>query len=184
IAVHPQPAPSAVDPWPGDAAEAPALIALFSRGDLLSARASEVLATRGAAAVRDLVAALTSDIAEVRQYAARTLGAIATGEPALDALVRRLSDEVWEVRWDAEEAIVRFGSAGIEAVLEELTHAAPDARFNQAVLHVLERAPMDMWETLKPVVQTLRSGDSALSAPIAAAKAIQTLRRAEPAAVG
>jgi nucleotide-binding universal stress UspA family protein len=177
IAVHPKPIAPAEDPWPGDNAATAELISMFARADLLSTRAVDVLTQRGAAAVPELVNALSDDTAEVRQYAARTLGAIATGQLAVEALVSRLSDEVWEVRWDAEEALVQFGEAGVQAVLESLVHAAPDARRHQAVLHVLEKAPMGLWEMLKPVLQALRSRDGALSTPITAAKALQRLRQ-------
>jgi nucleotide-binding universal stress UspA family protein len=176
IAIHPLPVAAAEEPWPGEDASPTDLIKLFARGDLLSTRAMEALTKRGAPAIPDLVDALSSDSVEVRQFAARTLGAIGTGKAALHALVQRLSDEVWEVRWEAEEALAHFGEAGVEAVLEALMHAPPDARFDLAVLHVLDRAPMEHWDTLKPVVHALRTRDSSLSAPIAAAKALRKLQ--------
>ena len=177
IVIHPQPVTLAAEPWPGDEAATRELIRLFNRGDLLSVRAMDLLTRRGATAVPELVEALSSHrSSETRQYAARALGLIAS-PAALPALVTSLSDDTWEVRWEAEEALARFGKPGVEAVMEALLHVPPDARFRLAVLHVLERAPMDLWETLKPVVHALRGRESELSAPLEASKAMRKLKR-------
>jgi len=121
----------------------------------------------------ELVKALSNCTAEVRQFAARTLGSI-HDEAALPALVTHLSDDV-EVRREAAEPLVRVGNAGVQAVLEAVMHSAPDERHNLAVLHVLEGAPMELWQVLKPVVHALRGPESALAGPIAAAKALRQL---------
>ena len=68
-----------------------------------------------------------------------------------------------------------LGEAGVRAVLEAVMHSAPDERHNLAVLHVLEGAPMELWQVLKPVVHALRGPESALAGPIAAAKALRQL---------
>ena len=175
VAVHPQPVMRAADPWPGDEAATRELIRLLGRGDVLAVRAMDVLTARGAAAVPELIGALSHRQADTRQFAARALGLIAD-PAALPALVSCLSDDIWEVRWEAEEALVRFREAGVQAVLEALLHATPDGRFRAAVLHVLERAPLDLWQTLKPVVHALRGNESELSGPIAASKALHKLK--------
>ena len=176
IAIHPKLSKTAEDAWPGDDAATPDLIRLLARGDVLSTRAVDVLSGRGARAVPELIAALSSPAAETRQFAARTLGLI--GDPAAaDALAERLSDDVWEVRWEAEEAMVRLKQAGVIAALTDLTHTVPDARHSLAALHVLEGAPLELWEVLKPVTHALRGRERELTAPIAAAKALRKIQQ-------
>ena len=174
VAIHPLPVTDASHPWPGDDAPSGDLIPLLGRGDVLSTKAMEVLVRRGGQVVPQLITSLSSPIAELRQHAARTLGAVA--DPmAVPALVERLSDNVWEVRWEAEEALVQFRDEGVRAVLESVVHAVPDRRRNLSVLHVLERAPMHLWETLKPVIHALQSHESDMAAPLAAAKAVRNM---------
>lgn len=176
IAVHPRASATADDPWPGDDAPAERLISLFARRDLLSAQAVEVLVGRGTTAVPELLKALSSHSSDVRHFAARALGKIGD-ESALDALVKCLEDDSFEVRWEAEEALVQFGGPGVKAVLEAIVHAVPDERVNRAMLHVLDRAPMELWAVLKPVVQAMRSPESSLAGPLAAAKVLSQFRQ-------
>src|SRR5579884_65231 len=176
VAVHPLPASAAHEPWVGEDATTPALIDLLARGDRLSAQAAEVLTKRGAAVVPELVQALKGGAPEARQYAARILGRIGD-QSALADLLDRLSDDVWEVRWEAEEAVARFGEPGVEAALHVAATAPADQRRNQALAHILERAPFELMPTVKPVIAALLSSESAVTAPIAAAKALERMAK-------
>ncbi|MFI5268285.1 MAG: universal stress protein [Chloroflexota bacterium] len=176
VAVRPQRASPEDTAWPGDDAAPQELIRLFARGDTLSRQASEVLAGRGNAAVPALLAALGNAEPFVRQYALRTLGSIGD-DISLDAIAARLSDVTFAVRWEAAEALIKFQDRGVTAVLSRLTHEPLDARLAVTLAHVLESAPIELHAVLKPVIRELRSAESNISAPIAAAAALAEISK-------
>jgi hypothetical protein len=177
VAIHPS-LPSGVA-WPGDDASAEALIQLFQRGDVLSAQAFRALTDRGPSVVPDLVEAAHSSDVETRQFAVRTLGAI-KDERALPVLVQRLKDGNPEVRWEAAEAVIPLGEAGVREVLRLAIHERSDQWLYSAVLHVLRSAPVRLRHIVKPVIQAARSLERAVTMPIAAERAVEALDRPIP----
>lgn len=162
-------------PWPGNQAEPADLICLFARRDTLSLEAAAVLVGRGREAVPAVIAALTDSDAAIRQYALRVLAGI--GDPgSLSSILQRLDDEVFEVRWEAGEAVEAFGEAGVRALLSLLTQKPVDARLASHAVYVLDRAPMYLHEAVKPVLEALRSDDPPLGAPLAAEAALRRLK--------
>ncbi|MBV8084618.1 MAG: universal stress protein [Chloroflexi bacterium] len=178
VALHPQ-VPAEEAPTTGPEMPTDKLIGLFPRGDAISVRAMRTLVDRGGPAVPALVEALRTGKTETKVFAARALGRI-KDEQALPLLVEELANPVWEIRWEAEEAIARYGQPGIEATLRLAQTAALDSRLNISLLHVFERTPIRYYETLKPVIEALHSPVYELAVPVAAAKALQELRTAEP----
>jgi nucleotide-binding universal stress UspA family protein len=176
VAVRPQRAGPEDTAWPGDDARPEELIRLFARGDTLSRQASEVLAARGSAVLPQLMAALGHPEPFVRQYALRTLGSIGD-DTSLDAITDRLNDVTFTVRWEAAEALIAFERRGITAVLSRLMHEPLDARRAMTMVHVLEGAPTQLHAVLKPVIRELRSAESNISAPVAAAAALAEISK-------
>jgi len=87
---------------------------------------------RAAEAFRPALAALDEPRELVRLRATQALGKI--GDPhAIPALLRKLDDEMYDVRYAAEDALVNFGPASLDALRSAYRRAPPRAQ-----AHLLE----------------------------------------------
>jgi hypothetical protein len=176
VAIHPRMGITKHETWPGDDAATSELIALFDREGALSTRAVETLITRGPEAVPELLEATTAPKPAVRRHAAKALGKI-RDERTVQPLVELLRDRAWDVSWEAGESLIRFGDEGMKAVLEDVVKAPADQRYNLAVAHVLEGAPLHLIHYMQPVLHALHSPEHSVTVPIAASKALQEIAR-------
>ena len=97
---------------------------------------------------------------------------------ASPGLVRALEDENMEVRWLAAEALIALRRDGIVPLLEALEHR-PDSLFLRQgahhVLHALEKDHLLNESTIE-LLETIRTLDADVAVPLAARKALETLR--------
>lgn len=116
---------------------APALVgALASEDWTLRSIASETLTALGSAAVPAIVTELSADDAERRTEAAKILGGIGSGATqAAPALAGQLTDEDWNVRYEASEALLAIGPTeeGLGAITKVLAGASSEDSRQAAV---------------------------------------------------
>ncbi len=150
------------------------LIEMFTRRDTLANDALAIVVDRGAKAVPELLSKLRADKPAMRQMAVRALGQICQTDTAT-RLVDMLSDDDFEVRWEAAKALSRFGDRGIEATLTAIIHRPLDRRIAQSYEHVLSGSGAKFHDVVRPVMQALQSAEFTLEAPIAAQRALQAM---------
>jgi HEAT repeat protein len=94
------------------------------------------LVNRGAESLHSLIAALDSDIVEIRWRAAAALGWIGDAR-AIQPLVRRGHGEGYEAKYNIVWALGQIGHADAITPLMEIIHAGdtelPDIRYNAAL---------------------------------------------------
>lgn len=134
----------------------------------------------GKPAVPFLVELLFDPNRYVRWEACKALGTIK--DPlAADALAKALDDENVEVRWLAAEALIALGERAIVPLLHVL-----EVRFNSIfvrqsanhVLHALKKEGLLDHELLA-VLDTLRYMEPRISVPVAARKALESIRKSK-----
>jgi HEAT repeat protein len=119
----------------GAAALGPLQSALATGGEMVSARAGEVLAGLGEMAVDNAISGLASEAAPERAASARALGQPRAAQ-AVEALITRLGDADSVVRIAAVRALGEIGgSQAIEALLK--VAQSPDAALRAAVADAL-----------------------------------------------
>lgn len=160
------------------AEEPGALIATFASGDVrVRAAARRALVELGPLAREPLVAALRSPNHTVRWEAAKALSELA--DPASGpALVQALTDERFDVRWLAAVGLIALGQAGLVPLLQALEHASWDrVLLRDGARHIL-RAQLGgpHGHALAPVVTALEGPEPAVTAPLAAYRALGALR--------
>ncbi|HOJ76422.1 MAG TPA: HEAT repeat domain-containing protein [Phycisphaerae bacterium] len=138
-------------------------------------KARVMLVELGPASVAALSDALSSPHPQVRWEAAKTLTELA--DPAATAmLIRTLRDEDSGIRWVAAEALIAIGKPVIRPLLNALAHEHGSPEFREAVHHVLHDLRNSRnRRVIEPVLEALSGPAPAVSAPVAAMKALRKI---------
>ncbi len=153
------------------------IAALGNRDILVRTSACNELIARGDTVVADLMTALQSPNGNVRREAAVALRALSAPQAAT-ALVQTLSDERFDVRWIAAEALIGLGTIGLRPLLQALTTAPWDAiRLRESTHHILRvlASYHQLYPILSPVVAALEGLEPGLTVPLAAHRAVEAL---------
>ncbi len=135
------------------------------------------LVQRGNAAVPDLLKALQNSNGQIQWEAARALEEIRDPSSA-PVLVDALTDENFLVRWVASEALANLQKDGLPPLLHALVKQPDSAwlrRGAHRVFHALAHGKLA--SVTKPVLQALEGAEPSLGVPIAATKALGTLKK-------
>jgi len=138
-------------------------------------RARQALVDIGGPAVPALELELSSPVDQARWEAAKALCEIHAPGTA-PALVQRLDDEYFSVRWLAAEALISMGTDAIIPLLEALVRRSESIWLRRGAHHVLrelyKRQPDPV---LQPVLAALEDDLTTLDVPIAAENALMRL---------
>ncbi|MDO8490646.1 MAG: HEAT repeat domain-containing protein [Dehalococcoidia bacterium] len=176
--------------------EIESLIAQFtSDSDAAREKARLSLVSMGEQAVVPLIGALRDRRLRIRWEAAKALGQI--GNPlAAPALVEALEDPEFDVRWLSAEGLVSIGRAGLEAMLTALTKRPESLWLRESAHHLLAHVvgedtevnhhladhPVSketrLRDVLKPVMAAIHGSHPVMEIPMAAAAALNELKRA------
>lgn len=139
-------------------------------------QAKDSLAEIGKAAVPQLLESLKDSDYQMRLESARALERIADVSAA-PALVEAMDDDRAEVRWRAAEAMISIGEPGLPILLKALSQQNTSVHFYEQALHVLRRLSdeSDIEGILNPVIAALRGSQPALTVPLAAHTALNSL---------
>ena len=124
-----------------------------------------------------LVSELLDPRPHVRWEAAKALGGLR--DPiAASALLDALDDNEADVRWVAAEGLIALGRIGLLAALHGLTKHARSTDFRRSAHHVLHEllGQDESPSVIAPVLAALEQPDSAISAPLAAYRALTVLK--------
>lgn len=102
----------------------------------------------------------------------RALGVVQDAA-ALPALLACLSDDEFDVCWEAAEAARAFGEEGVLAVLRFLLEQPLTRRLAGGAMHVLSRAPVETHGVVRPVLRVLPLAERAVAMPPAANAALE-----------
>lgn len=153
---------------------------LRSKDGLVRRRARQALVDIGQPAVPVLERELSSPIDHARWEAAKALCEIHAPKAA-PALVNRLEDDSFSVRWLAAEALISLDRDAVIPLLEALVHRPGSVWLRQGahhVLRVLYRQNPD--PVLQPVLAALEHVEADLEVPIAAEGALNQLEGVRP----
>jgi HEAT repeat protein len=140
--------------------------------------AREALVAIGKPAVRSLIEALQDPNELVRWKAAKALGEIRDKNSA-PALVVALEDKSSGIRWLAAEGLIALGRHALPPLLRALVQRAGSIWLRERALHILhELAKQGLRDETRPVVAALEGPAPTVAVPLAAADAIEKLRRA------
>ncbi|QDT88777.1 HEAT repeat domain-containing protein [Gimesia algae] len=132
------------------------------------------LANTGEFAVPALITALGDSSEMLRWEAAKTLGEIRSPS-AIPALIEMLKED-FGVKWVAGDALIALSETAVPPLLKALIHETGLIRDGACyVLHHLAGENDNLRETLRPVVEALKSLDSSLMVPVEAEKALSQL---------
>ena len=151
------------------------LISQLSSADkIIRTHAREELVEIGDLSVIALIGALDSENTFVRWEASKALGQIANPQ-ATKALIARLSDGEFAIRWLAAEALMEMDLAGVIAVLHALVQESPEDVWLREGAHHILRALRGAWygEFLAPVIKALEQRDAAITVLTKAYKALE-----------
>lgn len=158
-----------------------ALINQLSSADKITrTHAREGLVEIGDPSVTALIDVLHSENTFVRWEASKALGQIANPE-ATKALIARLSDGEFAIRWLAAEALMEMDLAGVIAVLHALVQESPEDVWLREGAHHILRALRGAWygEFLAPVIKALEQRDAAITVLTKAYKALEYIEVTE-----
>ena len=133
----------------------------------------------------EVTAALVGELLDprphVRWEAAKALGGLHDPMCA-SALLDALDDNEADVRWVAAEGLVALGRVGLLAALHGLTKHARSTDFRRSAHHVLHELlhQDESPSVIAPVLAALEQPDSAISAPLAAYRALTLLKVGAP----
>ena len=95
------------------------------------------------------------------------------------ALVELLTDDDFDVRWEAVEGLSNLGYDGLEPLLAALIQGPGSARLRNSAHHVLHHiAGEGYYALLKPLMMAIESSSPAVEVPAAARKVQSELARA------
>lgn len=157
----------------------PLIAALSSHDVLARTRARQALVEMGAPVVDQLIVALDSPNHTTRWEAAKALGEIA--EPrAAPALIAALDDGRFDVRWLAATGLIALRDDSLIPLLEALVQAPWGKGYLHEGAHHILRAQLGgaYATTIAPVVSALEGSEPSLTVPLAAYRALGTLRDA------
>ena len=125
---------------------------------------------------RMLVAELVDPHQHVRWEVAKALTAIA--DPvAAHGLLHALEDEDQDVRWVAAEGLIALRETGLLTVLSGLTRRARSSEFCRCAHHVLhDLKQLFHADVIDPVLEALDANEPEVAAPVAAYRALVTLK--------
>jgi HEAT repeat protein len=148
---------------------------LGSKDGFMRVRARRSLVAIGGKTVAVLIPALASKDQWQRWEAAKTLCQI--GDPAaVEALVKALGDDMFDVRWLAAEGLITIGRPSLVPILREVAKS-PDILWLREgvhrILHGIIRE--DIKEIIHPVLKALEGPEPDLELPFAATNALKQL---------
>jgi HEAT repeat protein len=134
-----------------------------------------LLVAIGGKSVEPLIPALASKDQWQRWEAAKTLCQI--GDPAaVEALVKALEDNMFDVRWLASEGLITIGRPSLGPLLRELVRR-PDVLWLREgahrILHGIIRENTE--QIIRPVLKALEGPEPHLDLPFAANNALKQL---------
>lgn len=148
---------------------------LEDRSSSVRLHARQALVDIGTPAVAALEQELSSPIDDARWEAAKALCEIHAPETA-PALVRRLDDDKFSVRWLAAEALIAMGRDAIIPLLKALVRRSESVWLRQGAHHVLRTLYKSRPDpVLQPVLAALNEDLADLAVPIAAENALMRL---------
>lgn len=148
---------------------------LYKQDGLARRQARQQLVNMGEAAVPALTKTLAAKDDHARWEAAKALCEIHAPQSA-EALVQRLEDENFSVRWLAAEALIGLGQAAARPLLEALMRRSDSVWLRHGAHHVLSALLADGKDkSLRLVLDTLEGVEPALLTPLAAEKALTQL---------
>lgn len=148
---------------------------LGSQDGMVRVMARRFLVAIGRKAVDALEKALKSPEAWRRWEAAKALGQI-RDPAAIEALIRALDDDMFDVRWLAAEGLIAIGQKALVPLLRELAQRPDSLNIREAVhryLHAVETE--ELREAIKPVLRALEDVEAPLAVPFAAREALRPL---------
>lgn len=147
---------------------------LSSPDMVLRIRAREALVDVGAAAVPSICQLSETDNDHVRWECAKALAKIA--DPvSIDTLVGMLEDSEEGIRWDAAIGLINIGRRAVAPLLRAIIHRSKDYTILVGSRHVIHQFSKAPWgESLQPVYEALNSFCARESAPVEAARALET----------
>jgi hypothetical protein len=160
------------------------LIATLNNDDGLARQQARIaLIHIGTPAVERLIKALASDNRYIHWEAAKALSQI--GDPrAVDALVTALEDKKFSIRWLAAEGLITVGPSSVVPLLQALIDRSGSVRLREGAHHVFHDLVSRGMLTepavrgkISSVLAALRGVEPAIETPLAAYKALQTLRQ-------
>ncbi len=141
-------------------------------------KAREALIAIGKPAVPKLIELLSNRNRLLKWEACKALGSI-RDPGAAAALVTMLQDENMEVRWAAGEALIAIGAKVLAPLLSGLVKHFDSVYMRQGARHVL--GAFKKKHLLNPktlaVMDTLKIFEPGISVPIAAQKALQSIKK-------
>lgn len=160
------------------------LIAALSDDDGLARQQARIALTHiGLPAVEPLIKLLENDQQYVHWEAVKALSEI--GDPqAVNALVNALEDGIFSIRWLAAEGLITTGSSSVVPLLHALIDRSGSILLREGAHHVFHDLvsrgmlpqPAVRGKILS-VLAALRGIEPAVEAPLAAYKALQTIRQ-------
>lgn len=153
---------------------------LHNADKITRTHARQELVEIGEPTVAALIEALNSHDTFTRWEASKALGQIAN-PASMQALIARLSDNEFAIRWLAAEALMNMDLTGVIAVLHALVNESPEDVWLREGAHHILRALRGAWygEFLDPVIKALEQHDAAITVLTKAYKALEYIETSE-----
>jgi HEAT repeat protein len=138
-------------------------------------RARWSLVSLGKKAVPALTRALESPHELRRWEAAKALSEIGDRQ-AVRALIKAMSDKVFDVRWLAAESLIAIGRHALAPLLKEVIEEPESIWLREGAHHVFhELNNEELRPLMHPLLDALQDPDASIYAPLAAAKVLRYL---------
>lgn len=129
----------------------------------------------GKASVPGLIQALSSSQAIQRWEAAEALNRI-VDPSAIEALIKALDDNIFDIRWVAASSLISIGNQTIKPLLQLLINRPESVHLREGIHRVLYALNRDSPnEVLRPVIKILETSEAPLRVPWEAEKALKLL---------
>jgi HEAT repeat protein len=139
--------------------------------------ARRALAYLGKPAVSELTRSLESQEALRRWEAAKVLSQIGDAAATV-ALIKALTDKVFDVRWLAAEGLIAVGRSVAPALLREVMKNPESIALREGAHHVLHDINNEnIAAAINPVLKALEDSEATLEVPLVARRAIETLEK-------
>ena len=133
------------------------------------------LAYIGKSAVPELTLALQSKEALSRWEAAKSLSQVGDAG-ATAALIKALTDDVFDVRWLAAEGLIAIGRPALVPLLREVKKNSGSIWLREGAHHILHDLNNEQISALiNPVLHALQDSDATLQTPLLAQRALNAL---------
>jgi hypothetical protein len=155
------------------------IMTLSSDNDSVRKDARKSLVAIGSAAVPSLIEALKQRDDNARRETVRALSEIEDPEAA-PALIKALEDEEFDIRWLAAEGLIRLGLDGLKPLLKALIDHGGSPLLLDGAHHVIHyMAKGGLRKYLGPVLTSLEGVEPAVTAPLAAFRALEAMKEAK-----